>query len=733
MRRSVSRARTGLLAVLLAAALTGGLLVAAFTFIPLERIAGRWPSGNGGEEVVRYARLFGLKGAEQQPAAAETWRLGGSAKASPCVMDEHKPGQHKRWFSTGAYTDTVKVRRHPLHDGGFIITFPRQAPLDRQRRVELLPAGLECIRAKYLEVLASELGLQVAEVSFVRMETCGEARVYLKREWMGRVLLDKRMVTGAVPYDQGFHPWRPMDLFPRIEDDSAAAATLRTALAHVHAEARTGGTKDAAALVERDAAMAWLLMRWMEGGPDPLREPGRFAYRWLNGKVLPLYVPSPAVPAPPDGILRPWAVNPFTLLLRDEAFRGEFLAKRAGLAERATWIRERFAEVDEMWLPVIAAGMPMPLARAAAKRIQRELLDERLAGGDPVAFLDRPMVAGAGMATFLHGMAGDTPAGEPVPDGVEEQDDRLLARLAKLKVLVAGDSIVFRRGKYVIDEDLVLPAGHDVVLLPGARFFLGPGANVVCRGSLRVRGTRLNPVFIRPQRENAPYGTFAVVGGGKEVVAISGLRMSGGSEATVGGMLHTAMLSIRGAASTGLVACEIGGSRGEDAVNIKGGDVLVRDCAFHDGHADLLDLDMVRGAVVGCTFRNASRDSNGDGLDVSASRLRVEGCRFVGMKDKGLSVGEGSRTLVTGCHFQGNTMGIAVKDLSEAHAEGNDFTGNGTAVAAYRKKAVQGGGRVHLYGNTFTGNGQDREVDEHSSITTSDAVPPDVLGAFREL
>ena len=176
--------------------------------------------------------------------------------------------------------------------------------------------------------------------------------------------------------------------------------------------------------------------------------------------------------------------------------------------------------------------------------------------------------------------------------------------------------------------------------------------------------------------------------------------------------------------------CVIGGSRGEDALNVKNGKVSIVGSVFENGHADLVDLDLVTGTIDRCVFRSASQDRNGDGLDLSGSQVTVLRSEFRGLPDKGLSVGEGSQVFVQACTFLENILAIAVKDLSVAHVDGSMFRDNGLVFQVNRKKAIYGGAQLMVYTNTLVGNAQEREVDEHSRIVSEEEPSHEVREAF---
>lgn len=719
MRRSVERRVVRPKGVLFAALITVSLVVALFQLASPARLAGEWPLGISRAEVDRFARWTTFPWERQPVAVASIWAFDAPADNGPCFAVPHA---RTCWLTIGDHRDSVLLEGHPIVPGGVLITFPPEKPYKGQHAVELLPVDADAIRAKYLEILADELGLPVPEITFVRVVACGDTLVRLKRERLDKRFLEKRLIADALVYRQAFHPWRVAELFPKLDGDSVLTAALRGpwgALQEVDDSVLVTRSRQ---LVDTGAAIPWLLMCWLDGRPDPLRERLHFAYRMESARIMPLYVPEPDPPARADGVARPWSVNPFTALLKDPGSRQALLDRREKLAEQRWRLRDRFAAADAAWLPLLANGVPLDIVQERAQRIQRELLDERLMGGDPLAVLERPMVPGAGMSTFLAG--GD---GSVEQAGSSDGGQALRARLARMKTVVAGDSIVFPRGRYVIDEDLVLPPGMRMVVFKGARFELGPGVNVLVRGGLSVQGTAINPVFVRAQRNDAPFGTFAVVGDGRSHVRIAGLRISGGSQGFVAGMYHSGMISIRGASITEVRGSIIHGSGGEDALNIKGGRVRVEDCEFFDGRADLLDIDAAEGVVRKCVFRSPSADGNGDGLDLSGVRMQVLNCVFQGLRDKGVSAGEGSTVLVRDSRFERNNMGLLAKDLSVVHVVGNLFQGNAVGVGAYRRKPVLGGGTVHLHGdNRFIDNGRDQEADEHSSIAPGIAMPTEL-------
>jgi len=717
MKRSVNRRRIGPMAWLFGVGCVAASLMLFFTFGDPVRLIGDRYLRPEAAELEHIALWADLRSNADTIASPAIYYLQGAGEGVACVTEKQGPGWVRQWFEAEGYGDTVKVRRLRTQEGGFVIQFDRAAPFQAKHHIVLLPADRESLRAKYLEVIAGTLGLLTPEIQFARVIACGhDLGIFQVQERIDADFLEHNRIGDGALFTQGFDPDRPDHLYPAFDKDTLANGALNTMLEAAYRRAEQGDATALRELVDTKAMAARLLMHEIENGNTVPSEEWLFVYRWSTGRVVPVYRNgrvSQVAPRP-----GPWSMNCITPLLQDPDVQAQYLAHGEHLRTEQQRIEEQFAALDKTWLPMLVSGGALSFEHAHAARVKNALLNSVM--GADIANVPNIVAvrATAGRATFTHGM--------PLPAWALEQDRDLssLDLLAKhYKVQVAGDSVVFPRGKYFVDEDLVLPEGYRVVFLQGARITINAGRSIVVRGPLQVRGTRRNPVFVRAAQDEVPFGTFAMVGDGRYTCSLQGLQISGGSEARINGVYHSGMLSIHGATTTGIADCIIGGSMGEDGLNIKEGVVLISNTVFEDGHADLVDLDLCTGTVRGCIFRSGRKNGNGDGLDVSGAHVLVEDCRFLNMLDKGISVGENSQLLVRRSHFQGNTIALAAKDLSTAHVMDNVFVDNALVFGAYRKKDIYGGARIITYANTYTGNKRQEEVDELSKV--DQAVRPD--------
>ena len=144
---------------------------------------------------------------------------------------------------------------------------------------------------------------------------------------------------------------------------------------------------------------------------------------------------------------------------------------------------------------------------------------------------------------------------------------------------------------------------------------------------------------------------------------------------------------------------------------------MIENSEFKDNFADQIDLDFVDGTVKNSKFYEASSgaDENGDGLDLSGSTILIEGNTFENFKDKGISIGEKTKAVLSKNIIKNNNLGVAVKDSSDAFFSENIFENNKVAISAYMKKVLYArGGYIYLFDNKFEGNAKLFELDETS-------------------
>lgn len=278
------------------------------------------------------------------------------------------------------------------------------------------------------------------------------------------------------------------------------------------------------------------------------------------------------------------------------------------------------------------------------------------------------------------------------------------------------NEITLVQGNYILDKNMIIPKTNGLILAGGVNIKIAAGQSVVSYSPVKVLGTKEYPVVIKALDKDKPFGTFAIIGEGKEKTStvINWLDFSGGNESWVNGMYFSGQLAIN-YNNVLINNSKIHGSYSDDGINIKYANILIDNSAFYDNNMDQADLDFVEGVVKNSEFRGVdSGIGGGDGLDLSGSTVLIKNNRFLNSLDKGLSIGEETKALLFKNEVVNNNIGTAVKDSSEAYFLENSFKGNKIAVDSYQKKQLFGGSFSYLYNNAYSSNWKDLNKDDKS-------------------
>lgn len=246
-------------------------------------------------------------------------------------------------------------------------------------------------------------------------------------------------------------------------------------------------------------------------------------------------------------------------------------------------------------------------------------------------------------------------------------------------------------GRVDVRESIVTAVGQGLAIAPGTTLRMAPGVSLIARGPLRMEGTRERPIAVMQREPGQRWGGILVIGEATAGSRLRHCRIAGGTVAGFAKVSVKGMVEIAHSSDLTIADCAIGDNGvGDDTLHVlQVTGVRFERLRVHDGRSDCIDLDYVDAVI---TDLRSERCVN-DGLDMMTSAAAVTGAVLTHCGDKGASIGERSVAWFTGAHFTGDTLGIQVKDLSEAYLESsNVFAGNRTDISAYRKSKYYGDG-----------------------------------------
>lgn len=271
-------------------------------------------------------------------------------------------------------------------------------------------------------------------------------------------------------------------------------------------------------------------------------------------------------------------------------------------------------------------------------------------------------------------------------------------------------------GRIVIRDDVVLPPDAPLTIAPGTTLLFEPDVSLLSYSPVSAEGTVERPIVVGGVSDDA-WGVFAVL----NTEATSTFRhvtFSKGGEATMNGILFSGMLAVHNGQSI-IEHTTFADARGDDALNIKGGYVWLRDSQFLQNSSDGIDADFVDPASV--VESSVFYENGGDAIDISWSDFLIRDNLILGSGDKGISVGERSRPRLVGNVILSGQIAVAVKDSSQATLQNNQIAGNESGVALYNKKPFFSGGFASSTGMIYWNNQLSSRADSLSSFDEEDA------------
>ncbi|MEZ6036082.1 MAG: hypothetical protein R3F29_01290 [Planctomycetota bacterium] len=384
---------------------------------------------------------------------------------------------------------------------------------------------------------------------------------------------------------------------------------------------------------------------------------------------------------------------------------------------RIVWRSGDGAERTERAFVLREHGLPLtlkPQHRQGPPTV-RTLRGDPPTQADHVLMVETRLANGATMTTAA--IAAVAPAtASPVPDATIEQT---LQRHTFVRRDAGTTTLRIAPGEWRVTTPLVVPAGFTLEVPAGVRLRFAPQAALIAEGPVQLRGEPGQPVELLPD-DGVGFRGVVLLDPGAAItwqhvvvrdttgIAFPGWELTGGT-CFVG-------------ADVTLRSVTLDGSIAEDALNIIGGKFALHDLRVTRTRSDAFDADFADGAVHGGEFTAIG----GDAIDVSGSTIEVDGTRLDDVRDKALSVGEGSTMRARNVQIGRVGTGAASKDASSLELRDSTIAAaEHFGMAAYVKKAEFGVATIRAERVRIDGAAERAVAQTGSSIVIDGvAVPP---------
>lgn len=252
-----------------------------------------------------------------------------------------------------------------------------------------------------------------------------------------------------------------------------------------------------------------------------------------------------------------------------------------------------------------------------------------------------------------------------------------------------GD-LVFKKGDYEIESELIIPHGVELRVLAGARLAMGPGVSIHAQENVEVLGTEDEPVIFTWLEPGRHWGSFANVEPSSQDNVFEWAVFEHGYETNFEGVGVRGALSLSGAMAR-ISHCTFRSNEGDDGLNLKASSTLVEYSTFEDNLSDALDSDGEGTPEI--RFSVFSNNGN-DAVDLGEGTTPfVHDNVIVGSGDKGISNGEASAARIEHNIIVNCGVGIGVKDDADPRLSYNTLYGNDFGFRVFQEDTSFGGGK----------------------------------------
>jgi hypothetical protein len=268
---------------------------------------------------------------------------------------------------------------------------------------------------------------------------------------------------------------------------------------------------------------------------------------------------------------------------------------------------------------------------------------------------------------------------------------RVSAPLSSFKFLAVNEEekkIFILPGKWVLDENLVVPSGYTLIAREDTQIDLRRSSMILSYSPMVFSGTNSSPIIISSS-DGTGQGVAIVTAGARSIfnhVIFSGILYP-----------HKKTLQLTGAftayeSDIDLDYVSFRQIEAEDAINIMRSNFSIKNSHFEELSSDAVDIDFGRGEITSVLFRNIGNDA----IDASGSNLKLSDITINSAKDKGISAGEqsyinGSKIIITD-----SGIGIASKDSSQTQVSDIKLENNALDFTAFQKKSEFGPGFLNV-------------------------------------
>ena len=295
---------------------------------------------------------------------------------------------------------------------------------------------------------------------------------------------------------------------------------------------------------------------------------------------------------------------------------------------------------------------------------------------------------------------------------------------------------------YIAPNEIFIYENATLSINEGVEIKMPANANVFVYGSLKINGTKNNPVLIHSDKSEENWGAINFINAERKST-LSHIKIRGTSNgkdllSQIGGIssynsdielnyldMDSVQFPIYVEYGNFIMRnSKIHSKVISDFVNVKYGSSIIEGSEFIGDYAidtDAIDYDDTKTGIIRRNKIHNFLGENSDAIDIGegAQNVLIEENIIYNCSDKGISIGQASSAIIRGNIIANCNLGVGIKDnLSFGEIDHNTFYENNIAVSCFEKVSGRGGGNANITNTIFSNSiSSDIFADELSEIT----------------
>ena len=239
--------------------------------------------------------------------------------------------------------------------------------------------------------------------------------------------------------------------------------------------------------------------------------------------------------------------------------------------------------------------------------------------------------------------------------------------------------IYFNSKKCLLNKNLIIPAGYELICDEGTNIILGKGKNILSYSPLIFEGTEAEPIRIEGQEDS---GSGIIVMNSKKMSVFNYVIFSNLSKPKDPRWGLTSSITLYESPAE-LKHCTFDRNYiADDFINFIRTSFKIDSSNFMNVNADAIDGDFTNGEIYNTEFYNIGNDA----IDISGSELRFKNITIDFVGDKALSAGEKSFIYGKNINISNSEIGVTSKDLSLVEIKNITINDGNIGYCAFQKK-----------------------------------------------